>query len=453
MPNSAAPTIVLLCPRSTISRWNRYWYTSAPALGIAYIGAYLRERGVDVRIFDLDYAPIREVIEFIRKFSVRFVGVTATSSTYSNANAITSAIKRAHHLFAVVGGPHCAADDCAVIKKGVFDVVVRGEGEQALFEVFQARDGNSGLRDVLGITFADDDGSIVKIPDRPRMAELDNLPFPLLDSFPIYRYRLGMNRRLPKPFIPMLTSRGCPFKCGYCASHVIFGRLVRYRSVGNIVTEVEHWKSRLGIGSVVFWDDTFTLDRERTVRLCAELRKLDIKWACTTRADCVDEDLLASMYDGGCRCIYFGAESFDQATLDRIQRNMRVQAIKSAVKGAKRVGIQTCVGIIIGLPWQGRDDIQRDISALFALGVGFPTINIFAPHPRTDLYWQCTESGLIDGRPSDWDGLPSAASEPFGTPTACGNLGRRELLWMKRKALVSHYLMRWRPFWAPEQEV
>jgi len=310
------------------------------------------------------------------------------SPSYSNFVKTTNHFRKHNNILLIGGGPHFTVRNTNLSEFRYSDVVTFGEGEETLLSIISCDKETQEWKLVPGIGYLEKDSSLILNKRGNRIRDLDVLPFPALEEFPLNSYHLGLNRPLERPLIPMITTRGCPFKCHYCASSNVFDGKAISRSIESINSEITYWKNKLGIKSIIFWDDTFTANREKSIHLCEELKKANISWVCTTRADVVDYELLKLMQKCGCKVIHFGAESFDSATLEFIGKQIPPALLLQQVRYCNEIGIKPSVSIIIGFPWQSRQDIEKDIRALFECNPAYSIINIFSPYAGTKIYDQ-----------------------------------------------------------------
>jgi radical SAM superfamily enzyme YgiQ (UPF0313 family) len=214
---------------------------------------------------------------------------------------------------------------------------------------------------VKGIAFRDGE-RIVSTPLRPRIENLDDLPYPAHDllepSVEEYIGNYGVRN------FPMITTRGCPFGCIYCSTMAFHGRKYRTRSIPNVLDELEYLIERYKVNNISFVDDNFTMQNDRVFKLCEEIRnrKLSIEWGCSARVDQVSESLLKTMKETGCRDIFFGIESASQRVLDLVNKRFTVNQAKEAVKKAEQLGIRTHCSFIIGLPGESARSLNEMMS-------------------------------------------------------------------------------------------
>ncbi|MFC1830188.1 B12-binding domain-containing radical SAM protein, partial [Thermodesulfobacteriota bacterium] len=295
-------------------------------LNLAYLAGYLKQQKpyVDIDILDCEGLSLSydQIENELHRIAPEVVGITVSTPAYAQVLEVARRIKKTDkHIKVVVGGPHPTALSEDTVKEDDIDIAVLGEGEITFFEIVNAIEKNQNIADVRGVVYKDRSGKIHRNPQRPMIKDLDVLPFPARELFPLEIYYPPPTKRISnkKPG-NMITSRGCPYTCTYCMATVMWRHRVRFRSVGNVVDEIEHCVRNFGIGEINFHDELFTLKEKRTIEICREIRrrKLDIAWVCMVRVDYISAKVLREMKLAGCRKIMFGFESGSQMILDKM---------------------------------------------------------------------------------------------------------------------------------------
>jgi anaerobic magnesium-protoporphyrin IX monomethyl ester cyclase len=355
------------------------------SLGLAYMAAVLEENGYEVTVVDcpaqnMDQEMLKAKLTAIQP---EIIGITSMTPTIQSAVLSAQVAKQACPTSTVVlGGPHATFMDKQVLAEELsVDVIVRGEGEQTLLELAQNSGNVKALEAIQGITFRKGRKS-VRNPDRPYIQNLDDLPRPAFKHFDLEKYRL-----FGRKMLPIITSRGCPSQCAFCTTSRIFGRPFRARSPKNVVDELEWIRDEHGADAFSFYDDTFTLDRNRAIQICKEIknRKLGIPWDCQTRVSTVSEEMLKIMRDANCQQVFFGVESGCQTILDAVHKGTSVEQNKKAIKLAKDAGLFVAVSVMVGYPGETREMLEQTIDLLRQAEPDDAYICVATPYPGTEL--------------------------------------------------------------------
>jgi len=372
-------------------------------LGLGYLASYLRERGVEVR---MALGPGRErLMAELADFQPDLVGVSCVTPTFAGALAICHTVKEYGDIPTILGGPHVTG-----VKEQIFktcpevDFLVYGEGEETLWELCRAVEGGvNGFSGIDGLIYRQPGGEVKVNPPRRHIKEVDTIPFPARDLLDLTG--LGAHRYVDtgRASGTMISSRGCPFNCAFCASHLTMGRRYRYRSAANVIQEIDELVLRFGVNHISFEDDTFTLWPERVEEICEALiaRRYDLTWFCMSRVDTINEPLARLMRRSGCRLVSFGIESGDEAILKRLRKKISLPQAQAAIDACYRAGLKTQATFIVGLPYDTRQTLRETLR--FAQRIS-PTIAIFfslVPYPGTEMFQYLPEE-YRSMRPEDW---------------------------------------------------
>jgi radical SAM superfamily enzyme YgiQ (UPF0313 family) len=378
------------------------WYPSPsrPPLGLAYLAATLEQHGFKVRIIDAfvhKYGWEKLATE-IKGYSPNIVGITCTTFTRFEGFKTAKLVKEIlPDALVVMGGPHVsftAEDTLQNIPE--IDVVVRGEGELTLLELTKAFNDGRDFKDIKGISFRTRDGSIVHNEARPFIENLDLLPWPARHLLPMSEYGLTIPFTKTKA-TTVLTSRGCPIGCIFCSSSAYWGKRVRYRTVKNVVDEIEEVMEKYKLKGIYFEDDVFTINRKRVIELCNEIRKrkTDILWCCEARADNLDQELLSHMKTAGCAAISIGVETCAQKILKNVKKMITIQQVINAVKMAKKAGIKVHLFFMYGLPGESYKDLVSTIRFQYELEPDSASWSFTTIYPGTELEQIARFQGII----------------------------------------------------------
>lgn len=363
-----------------------------PPTGLAYLAAVLEESGQSVRILDANAlnSSSRDVLQTVEDYGPTIVGITSTTPTFGSAIGIANAVKEAHpEILVVMGGPHPTILPEETVNEPGVDLVVRGEGEYTLLEIMERYDGDvRKLRRVKGVVFRNPvTKKLVKTPPRPLIENLDKLPFPARHLLPMDKYRTAI---AGNKFQLVLTSRGCPGRCMFCAKFV-FGAKFRARSPENIIEEIEFLRKNYDVREIDFMDDAFTCDAERVERLCDAMVEQGIKipWRCSggTRVDMVGGRLLKKMKAAGCSQISYGVESGDDEVLRKIGKGVTTQDIREAFRKTREAGIETIAFFMLGLPFDTLETMEKTVQFAKELDPDYIQFTIATPLPGTAMYY------------------------------------------------------------------
>lgn len=369
----------------------------APPLGIAYIASVLESGGIEVKIIDapaveMDYGAIQMEVA---TYSPDVVAITSVTPTLDSALQVARMSKEAcPSAYVVLGGYHPTFTYNELLKHDFVDFIVRGEGEYTMLELVKTLEQGEDLRKVRGIAYED-----YVTPDRPVIDDLDGLPFPARHLLPMADYKI-LSMKLPVG--TLISGRGCPYQCSFCASSAMHGNKLRLRSSTNVVDEMEHLVDVHKAEMLAFMDDTFCLNKQRINDICNEIkdRGFDNYWGCTARVDTISEDLLKKMKDAGCITLFLGVESADQQNLNELNKNITISKIKKTFKITRKLGVRTIASVVLGMPGDTRRSIENTINFVKKLEPNYAIFSLATPYPGTDFYQKSKDERLI--KTTDW---------------------------------------------------
>lgn len=391
-------------------------------IGLSYLAGVLEKHGFDVAIYNADYNYKKlgtifqglqdmsrayeeylrvlqdprhflwqEVGEVISERAPDVVGISIVTGKYGSALNVAKVVRKFNpNIPIVAGGVHPTIMPEDVLMNEEIDIVVRGEGEYTLLDLMLNLQSQRTIENVLGISYKRGE-KIIHNPSRPLIQDLDTLPFPA-------KHRLLEKETYPShAFGRIFTSRGCPYKCIYCASHKIWTRKVRFRSSENVLDEIKYTKKTFGTSHFYFDDDTFTLNKPRIMRICDLLiaDKIRISWGCEARSDSIDRELARKMKKAGCEFCNIGVESGDEATLIKAKKGITIQQIRNCRDILKDSGIAYNAYFMVGFPWETELEIKKTISLMKELQPSRAFYSIVTPYPGTELYEICNSEGII----------------------------------------------------------
>ena len=369
------------------------WCPNMP-IGLAYLAAVLENAGCELTLFDcpalgLDHVSLGKKLA---SFEPDLVGITAVTPTIDSALQAARVAKEIRpNAPVILGGPHASFLDTQILNENLdVDIIVRGEGEATMLELLQTLSHFGDLQTVSGISFRKK-GQVIRSSNRPYIENLDDLPRPAYHYFDMSKYR-----SFGHAVLPILTSRGCPFQCSYCVSSRMIGKDFRPRDPNRVVDELEWLRDTYGANAFSFYDDAFTYDQERAIKICEEIkrRKIGIPWDCQTRVDRISKDVLVKMKEAGCQLVSFGAESGCQKILDSVNKKTTIELNEKAVKMAKKTGLSVAMSVIIGYPGETVETLKQTFGFIRKTKPDYVYLCLATPYPGTgfrkylqDLGW------------------------------------------------------------------
>ena len=289
-------------------------------------------------------------------------------------------------------GPHVTVLPERTLRDGqAIDFVCRKEFDYAVVEFAQGKP----LDQILGISYLKN-GSVVHNPDRPQIENLDSLPH-VTD---VYRRDLDPRRYnvpfLLYPYVSLYTTRGCPAQCTFCLwPQTTSGHAWRKRSTDDVAQEMakakDYWPY---VREFFFDDDTFNIQKARTVELCAKLKPLKLTWSCTSRVT-TDFETLKAMKEAGCRLLIVGYESGDPQILKNIKKGATVERARQFTKDCHKLGLVIHGDFIMGLPGETRETINNTVAFAKELDVETIQVSVAHAYPGTELYEYAVKNGFM----------------------------------------------------------
>jgi len=412
-----------------------------PSIGLAYLAAACRQAGHDVRVLDnfTNNLPVDRVVALVREARAEVVGLSMLTPTAKSTAALGRAIREQTGAKVVLGNLHASLFHEELLRDGACDAVVHGEGEIVFPQLVQALT-DGGPADLLGVSVREGDSVRANLP--PAMVEdLDALPRPAWDLFPWRSYTFLPFVTVAKPCLSLLGTRGCPFRCKFCALGYQ-GNHVRKRSPENIAAEIEWLVREYGIRHVGFVDPIFPFSKKHGVNTCAAIiaRRIpgDWWWTSETRVDVIDEEICRAMKTARCKRILFGVESGVDELLAAVGKNFTTDDVRRAVGAARAAGLEISAFFMLGLPGETAAMTRRTIEFARELDIDFAKFGITIPLPGSELYDNLVRDGKI--KPGDWDKFTTFNPAPESLPYVPLGLTGRELQRLHRRATWRFYV-------------
>jgi anaerobic magnesium-protoporphyrin IX monomethyl ester cyclase len=405
----------------TVPKW-AHVSSICPPLGLAYVAAALRKAGFEPRCVDgIGEAPLqrialensnfliyglspREIVERVGTCDI--VGLSIMfSHDWPLGKSIMQGVRNNNpNVIIIAGGEHVNAvpefclQDCPEL-----DICVLGEGEETSVELLQALDHGTDLSHVPGTAYRAN-GAAVRNARRARISQLDEIPWPAWDLFPLENYlanKLGYGVN-PRRTVPILASRGCPFECTFCSSPQMWTRRWQARSTDTVIAEMEYYIEKYGAQNFDFYDLTAIIRKDWVLEFCQKI--LDRQWQITwqmpagTRSEALDSESLRMMYRSGQRNISYAPESGSAATLERIKKKVALERMIRSIRAALKEKLNVKLNVIMGFPHETSREIFATLAFLLRmafLGVHDAYIACYSPYPGSELFITLKQQGKI----------------------------------------------------------
>lgn len=427
-------------------RWSQG--SMMPSLGVLYLAAVLEREKIDVEVVPSHVVKL-SWHDLARKFETErpdIIGITTTTENRFQSFELARVAKAASPTsYIVLGGPHCgvtAYDTLTHIPE--IDGVIRGEGELTLLELTRALQANDSLQKVDGLTFRQD-GGIIENPRRAFIDDLNTLPLPARHLIPWeqYNFTLEIPGQGMQPAGNLITSRGCPFACTFCATPANWGRNVRGLTPENVVKEVEVLVEQYGAKALWFYDDTFNYNVKRAEKICDLLieRQLDIKWYCEVRVDLMSRSLTEKMAAAGMFYAGFGIESGNERVArDIVKKKATLEQATQFIEWAHEYGVIPNPFFIFSHPTETWAEAQDTLAVIDAVKEKCDvSVAISHIYPGTELEERARKEGKM---PHDFTWTAERDSRVIVLPAAQGHapLYVDKLTWAQISELMFHFV-------------
>ena len=383
-------------------------------LGILSLAAVLEQIELDPLIVDLnrlyydysrsDNAPNAEedfcghVVTTLQSQDFDVFGFSTICSSYPLTLRMAREVKRTHpDATIVLGGPQASVVDIQTLEAFSFvDLIVRGEAEETFPLALEALSNGRSFEQVPGITFRNCN-TIVRRPNAPVIADLDNLPLPAFHLYPNIE---------SSSYLPIEIGRGCPFACSFCSTNDFFRRQFRLKSPAKVLAEMQLLHQSYGVNRFDLVHDMFTINRKKVVAFCETLKQSGaaFKWSCSARTDCIDDELIDLMAETGCEGIFFGIDSGSDRIQESINKRLNLNEARLRIESTTKHGIRTAVSLIVGFPDENMDDLRGTVNFLgdsMRFDKAEPQFHLLAPLAETPITTQYKDRLVFDDIFSD----------------------------------------------------
>lgn len=422
--------VTLIRPPNVVHKTTLATNSGAPPLALACLSAALKKSGWRVTVIDA-FGEAMDRFTQIETFPFLANGLSTdeilsrvpedtcligVSSMFSNEwlchrRVINALTERFPGTPLIVGGEHASAAPEYVLRScpGALACVL-GEGELSLLELLDALESGRALNDVAGLCIRQADSeAFSRTTPRSRIRDLDSLPWPDWDSVPIENYlAAGVGFGVARGRnMPLLASRGCPYKCSFCSNRQMWGKLWNVRSAADVVAEMEHYIRVYGAESFSFYDLTTVIRREWILEFTNLLREkeLGVPWQMPsgTRSESLDAEVVANLKKSGCVGLVYAPESGSPVTLKRVNKQLNLDRMLASMRACAQQGLQSKAHIILGFPGETRREMLRSLQFMARMAwVGITDVAVypFVPYPGSEFHEQLR---LTTGFPSEGD--------------------------------------------------
>ncbi len=377
-------------------------HKSAIPLGILSIATYLKENGHTVKLYDrtVENGNIEDLLD---SFSPDITGIAVPAfKCFSDAIKVSKIIRN-RSIPVVWGGPITSLTPEIVLKSGVVDFVVMGEGEITFLELINAISEKHSMRDIDGLAYLEN-GEIVINKDRA-FADLADLPvidFSFVDPKKYFVENVGCKRMLH-----IYASKGCVCQCTYCYNPYISKCVWRPRPPEYYLSEIKYLVENCGMDGVCFADDLLSPNNKYLKDFCNNIIKSGVKfiWGGEFRADMCTKENLQLMYDSGCRWIYFGIESGSEERQKKIKKGLNLTKAKQTIEYCREIGIVSSTSFIISFPDETQEELIETIRYMQSLKSDIILPSFYGPIPKSEMYESLLVGKKLDAPQSykDWE--------------------------------------------------
>ncbi|KPL23679.1 MAG: hypothetical protein AMJ75_05600 [Phycisphaerae bacterium SM1_79] len=367
-----------------------------PPVGLAYISAILKANGIKARTLDASSFSWKKLAKTIKDENPLIVGIPCWTVERGQSFKLARIVKKILPTTKIIiGGHHATAFPEHMFRLAYADAVAIGEGEITTVELAKTVLNGGNPAEIRAIAYKDD-GKVIITQPRDFIADLDVIPFPDYGDFNLDRY-LGLPEIRGRA-AAIITSRGCPYRCIFCSASKFWNRKWRARSAENIVDEIEWLYTDHRVGAFMFFDDNFTVSKERAIRICRRIleRGLHISWVACSHVSQVDEELLGWMKEAGCYRIDYGVESGSPKVLRNIKKGQTVEQIEQAFRLTHKAGIKPRAYLMVGNPGEDEVTIEETVALMRKIKpLNACSGQILWVLPDTEIYDLARSDGLI----------------------------------------------------------
>ncbi|MAG20225.1 B12-binding domain-containing radical SAM protein [archaeon] len=386
-----------------------------PPLNLMYIASVLKN--YEVVLVDA-LSRKWNIEETLEKLDTDFdvLIIASSNTTFLDDVEFSEKLKEKNSKLKIIFcGPHTTVYPKKALRKKIIDIGVQGETEETIKELIEVLDKNGDLSEVKGISYRENDEVKVNI-GRGMIENLDSLPFPDWEMIDRDEYFNPLAKK--EPIATILSSRGCIGRCTFCTSPSFYGKNYRFRSAENVLEELEMLYKK-GFKEVLFRDETFTVSKERTRKICEGLieKGIELSWMCNIRIGSVDKETMELMKKAGCHNLWVGVESGVQEILDIAKKDIKIEKIEETFKWANEVKINTHAHFMFGMEGESLESLNETIKFIKKINPTTIDIGITTPFPGTELFDKIKDKADI-GDGTQW-GIDKVHNNAFFNEYFC----------------------------------
>ena len=367
-----------------------------PDLALGYLAEFLQHSGIEYDVLDMNLGyTFNDLEKKILDFKPDIIGIAMKSYRYKDSYAFVQKLKdRFPQIPIAIGGAHISTEKEKVMQEcSAIDFGVVKEGEETFLELCQGEP----LKSIKGLIYRKD-GKIIFTGERQFRRDITSLPWPRYEKFELKKYWY--------PGMCVLSSRGCPEKCTFCAVPLVSGNWWRFRTPESVVEEIKHWYDK-GYRRIEFLDDNFTLHQERILKLCDLIEKSQLKGMHYNvpqgvRADRVSKNLLQRMKDVGFDRMSYGVEVGNEKMLKLVRKGETLETIERAICDAIDVGFDVSLNMMVGFPFQTVEDVEDTFKLALKYPIRHANFNNLIPYLGTEDYRRAKENNLFIIQPEEY---------------------------------------------------
>ena len=414
---------------------------------LALLAAITEKAGHEAKIIDgeLEKISLEEIVKRSVEYNPDIVVLTGMTPFYNIAVECAGLLKEKNLKASIcVGGPHTTIMQEKAFNKE-FDFGFVGDGEESWMKFLDAKENKINFSAVPGLMYREN-GEVKKVKRAHATKDLDEYPMAAYHLLKMGDYKIGtLKGRLP--FTSIMTFRGCPWKCIFCASDALDTTRILKRSIKSVVDEMQHIVEKYNVRHFMVLDDVLTLVRKRTVEFCNEIinRKLNITFEGSTRANLLDEELVALMKKAGLSRLSFGLETVDEDMRKTMNKKVPLEAYTESNALLNKYNVEALNSVMIGLPGETEANVWKTLNFLSkSKEVKQANFAIATPYPGTKFH-EMAEKGeggmkLLSNNFTEYKRYGQAV-------TKVNNLGPDDLVRLQNEGFVSIYSKYWR--WLP----